>query len=586
MNFLFTRSMLRHLVRTGGCCALWWSAIACAQTLQVTPGATNYSAKGSTIFYDVALTYPGTPGAIGLRVITPSDWTYKSTTGTNPPNCLDAVGAKQNPASAGEGFGWFYFTAPASPASFRITFTYPANQVGDKTVVFNALYLPDTGAAATVNPSTAVPDLLPQPTAPAILTQPASATVPAGTPTTFSVVAAGTSPLTYQWSKNGQAIAGATNSSYVIASPVSGDSANYTVTVANAINSVTSSSAVLLLVGEAAVIGTQPTDAIIAPGASTTLSVQAFSSTPPSYQWYFNGSPIAGATQASYTLSNVSGASTGSYRVQVTNTVDPVGVSSDSVFAQVTPAGASATHQVAATPGRGYTAGSTVTITNTLAFPATTAVLGWSVPQLPAGFSYASDTAGAQSRPVIGTAGQLDWVWAAGDVKSPLTFTYTLNVAGTVAGSQTIDAFSYIRLNGDTLPIIATPDPLPLEPAGVPHSTDLNGDWKIGVDELARTIVLFNTTNNRMRTGAYKYISNGANSGYVSDPTRAATDPISIDPLHVHSADANRDGVIDLGELMQVLELYNYRAGTTRTGEYHWQVDETAPGTDRYAPGP
>ena len=96
MNSLFTRSMLRHLVRPCCSCALLGSAIASAQTLQVTPLATNYSAKSSTISYDVNLAYPGTPGAIGLRVLTPSDWTYKLTTGTNPPNCLDAVGAKQD----------------------------------------------------------------------------------------------------------------------------------------------------------------------------------------------------------------------------------------------------------------------------------------------------------------------------------------------------------------------------------------------------------------------------------------------------------------------------------------------------------
>ena len=83
MNSLFTRSMLRHLVRAGCGCALLGSVIASAQTLQVTPGATSYTAQSSTISYNVNLAYAGTPGAIGLRVVTPSDWTYKSTTGTN-----------------------------------------------------------------------------------------------------------------------------------------------------------------------------------------------------------------------------------------------------------------------------------------------------------------------------------------------------------------------------------------------------------------------------------------------------------------------------------------------------------------------
>jgi len=593
--------MLRHLVRTCGCCALLGSAIASAQTLQVTPGAANYSALKSTISYDVALTYPGSPGAIGLRVVTPPEWTYASTTGVNPPSCLDAVGAKQNPALPSEGFGWFYFTAPSSPTSFRITFTYPASQTGNKTVAFTALVLPGTGAAATVTPSTAVPDLLPPPTPPAITTQPKNATVLAGKPASFSVVATGTSPLTYQWNKGGKAITGATNSTYTIDLSALSDSGSYTVAVTNVKGSVTSTAATLL-VDKTPTIGTQPKDTTVAPGANTTLTVKASSVTPLSYQWYHDGIAISGATQASYKLSNASATDTGAYYVQVTNSVDSVGVPSDPVLVQVVPVGMSATHDVALTPGRGYYAATTVTtvtgpvttpgtltITNTLTFPTTTSALGWSVSGLPAGFSFASDTTGAQSRPAIGAVGTLEWAWAAGDVKSPLTFTYTLLVTDpTVTGSQTINAISYIRLNGDMFPITVTPDPLTIEPAGPTHSTDLNGDWKIGVDELAQTIALYNTTNNNVRTGAYKYASSGANIGFVSDPTRAATDLISLDPKHdhIHSADANSNGVIELPELMQVLELYNYRAGTTRTGEYHWQVDETAPGSDQYAPGP
>jgi len=48
------------------------------------------------------------------------------------------------------------------------------------------------------------------------------------------------------------------------------------------------------------------------------------------------------------------------------------------------------------------------------------------------------------------------------------------------------------------------------------------------------------------------------------------------------SADVNRDGVISFTEFNRVLELYNYRSGTTRTGEYH--EDETT--YSGYAPGP
>src|SRR5258708_23599810 len=59
---------------------------------------------------------------------------------------------------------------------------------------------------------------------PSITAQPANQTVTAGQTATFSVTAAGTAPLTYQWSKNGGAISGATSSSYT--SPATASSHN------------------------------------------------------------------------------------------------------------------------------------------------------------------------------------------------------------------------------------------------------------------------------------------------------------------------------------------------------------------------
>src|SRR6266699_5260464 len=49
--------------------------------------------------------------------------------------------------------------------------------------------------------------------APPITTQPGNQTVVAGQTASFTVVAAGTAPLGYQWQKNGASIAGATAAS-------------------------------------------------------------------------------------------------------------------------------------------------------------------------------------------------------------------------------------------------------------------------------------------------------------------------------------------------------------------------------------
>jgi uncharacterized protein (TIGR02145 family) len=82
--------------------------------------------------------------------------------------------------------------------------------------------------------------------APAITTQPKSDAVTAGQSVTFSVVATGTAPLTYQWSLNGAAISGATSSSYTIPNVQAANAGTYTVTVSNGtFPNATSSGAVL-----------------------------------------------------------------------------------------------------------------------------------------------------------------------------------------------------------------------------------------------------------------------------------------------------------------------------------------------------
>lgn len=68
---------------------------------------------------------------------------------------------------------------------------------------------------------------------PVILTQPVPATRFVGGSVTFSVVAGGTSPFSYQWYKGTTQITDATNASYGIAPIASGDAGNYWVRVTN-----------------------------------------------------------------------------------------------------------------------------------------------------------------------------------------------------------------------------------------------------------------------------------------------------------------------------------------------------------------
>jgi hypothetical protein len=60
--------------------------------------------------------------------------------------------------------------------------------------------------------------------APTITQHPASQTVTTGQPVTFSVIATGTGPLSYQWQREGNNIQGATASSYTIPATSTSDS--------------------------------------------------------------------------------------------------------------------------------------------------------------------------------------------------------------------------------------------------------------------------------------------------------------------------------------------------------------------------
>jgi outer membrane protein assembly factor BamB len=84
----------------------------------------------------------------------------------------------------------------------------------------------------------------PSATAPAITTQPSNATVSVGATATFTVVASGTDPLSYQWQKNGTAITGATGASYTTPAVSSADDGEmFNVVVTNTAGSATSGSA-------------------------------------------------------------------------------------------------------------------------------------------------------------------------------------------------------------------------------------------------------------------------------------------------------------------------------------------------------
>lgn len=101
--------------------------------------------------------------------------------------------------------------------------------------------------------------------APEVTAHPASVTVSAGQPASFSVSASGTAPLAFQWQRDGVNIAGATSSTYTLASAQLADNgATFRAVVSNSFGTDTSNSATLTVT-----TNNPPTATITAPANGT-----------------------------------------------------------------------------------------------------------------------------------------------------------------------------------------------------------------------------------------------------------------------------------------------------------------------------
>lgn len=162
---------------------------------------------------------------------------------------------------------------------------------------------------------------------PAITTQPASTTVTEGQAATFTVVASGATPLSYQWRRNGATITGATQASYTTPATILSDSgAQFTVVVTNSAGSATSSVATLTVLAGAvapAITG-QPSAATVTEGQAASFTVAATGTAPLSYQWYKDATPVSGGTQATLAFAAAQASDAGTYKVAVSNSVGSV----------------------------------------------------------------------------------------------------------------------------------------------------------------------------------------------------------------------------------------------------------------------
>jgi len=160
---------------------------------------------------------------------------------------------------------------------------------------------------------------------PTITTQPQTQTTAIGCSVTFSVVAATNNPssLTYTWQKNGSTISGANAATFTINPVAAGDAADYTVVVTSDCGTIVSNIATLT-VNPALDAGAHNTTAQTEcvnydPASLSFTTAPSGGSTPYTYQWQLNGSPISGATSSSYDPPNLVTPGMYSYNCVVTD---------------------------------------------------------------------------------------------------------------------------------------------------------------------------------------------------------------------------------------------------------------------------
>ncbi len=217
-------------------------------------------------------------------------------------------------------------TGPLTYQWFKDGVAIPSSSTGS--LSFNPISASDSGSYSvkvTNSAGSATSNSASLTISPSITTQPVSTTAFTGGNASFSVVANGTAPLSYQWRKDGAVIAGATSATYTLSSVSASSAGGYSVTITNTGGSITSSSVNLTV---SAIlppsVTTQPVSTTVFNGGNASFSVVANGTAPLSYQWRKDGAVIAGATSAVYALTSVALSDSGTYTVVVSNSAGSV----------------------------------------------------------------------------------------------------------------------------------------------------------------------------------------------------------------------------------------------------------------------
>ena len=190
-------------------------------------------------------------------------------------------------------YQWYFNTntplANATDPALTITNVQPTN-AGTYSVTVSNL-------AGGITSSNAILAINTNPVAPVFTSQPASQVVLSGGTASFTASATGTAPISYQWCKDSTPIPGATSSTLTLTNVQPTDDGSYTVVASNAVNTATSSAAVLTVTTTVPVANS---DYDLVGFGQNTTGGGLIPDTDPAYRKVYTPLDLANALQSAY----------------------------------------------------------------------------------------------------------------------------------------------------------------------------------------------------------------------------------------------------------------------------------------------
>ncbi|MBI3879554.1 MAG: immunoglobulin domain-containing protein [Verrucomicrobia bacterium] len=195
----------------------------------------------------------------------------------------------------------------------------------NRTLALNALSTNAAGPYQAVisnfyGATSSVPAQLTVVVPPVVSVLPASQTVAVGSNVLLNAAVTSAVPAGFQWQFNSGDLANETNSTLARPGITTNQGGNYRVIADNLAGIVTSAVATVTVLFPPGITN-QPVSINATAGNEVTFAATATGSGPLSYQWRFNGTNIADATNQTYSISGVQAAQAGYYSVVVSNAV-------------------------------------------------------------------------------------------------------------------------------------------------------------------------------------------------------------------------------------------------------------------------